>query len=209
MASLVIRAPFAAVPGAIPDDYDITENFETTGRVTVGVNGNDPAQLALQPIFPGTLTFKPDASTSVADPGQPDADPVIGDLYLELTDPGVFAEWRDLVPHFAYPLLIAYFGVALPPEFFTQTVLRGSVADPSNVLGGAAGDVARAGAFAAGQIGVSIGADEMAPEAAPQVLMGSVRAEVQLALGVRTTVLTAPPPPIVSLDASRVLAAPD
>jgi Putative peptidoglycan binding domain len=208
--SLVIRAPFAAVPGAIPDHYEITEDFETTGRMTVSVDANDPARLALQPIFPGTLTFKPDpGSTPVANPGQPDADPVTGDLYLEMTDPGVFAEWRDLAPHFAYPLLVGYLGVALPPEFFTQTVLQGSVADPFNVLGDAAGDVARANAFAGGQIGVSIGAGDVTPDAAPQALMVNAHAEVQLAFGVRTAVLAEAPPSIVGLEASRVLDAPD
>jgi hypothetical protein len=118
MATLFIRAPFAAGAAAAASVFTIVE--DAVGRITVTIDGTDPTRLALQPVFPGRLTFKPTAALA------PTA-PIVGNLYLEIA-PAASLELTKLLTDLPYSFLVVYENVVLSAAFFDGTVKNTPIA---------------------------------------------------------------------------------
>ena len=211
--SLFIRAPFAPTPTTSAGHYTISDDFAGSGDLVVNIDAADAERLSLAPAFPGTLTFKPaDGETASPNPADPAANPIVGDLFLELTDPAPFAQLAGIA-HFAYPVLLAYLDVALAPAFFTGTVVGGRILDPLKALPRRPGPAQKAHAFAKGQIGVHVSptrsdAGCVLPVLAPLEVAGSAMA--RLRFGVRTHLNpTVAQPSLAALPRNAILAPPD
>ncbi|MBK7536804.1 MAG: hypothetical protein IPI49_15860 [Myxococcales bacterium] len=115
-----LRTPFLPVAGSTAADYELIE--DQLDHLTVRVNGTTPDRLKLQPVFPGTLTFKPRFPSSIPpDPGT-STTTIEGDLFLSL-DPKRQEDIERAAPHLNYQFVFGYLGVTLNSSFFTNVVL--------------------------------------------------------------------------------------
>lgn len=208
---LFVRAPFEAVAGSAAEHYTVTADFDTAQRTTVQVNGENLARLHLQPVFPGKLTFKPEfPGTIPEDPSKPDAAPVKGDLFLELSEHSKELGHKDNAPSFAYGLLFVYLGVTLTSSFFRDTVVKVLKGRPKEKR--SAAELSRL--FAQGLISVdivpkkdSVGHAFPAVQADPATKLGAIT----LVLGTRSQSNPDVSPPLLAspdLKTSNILASP-
>jgi hypothetical protein len=211
--SLFIRAPFAPTPTTSAAHYTIGDDFAGSGDLVVSIDTGEVERLSLAPAFPGTLTFKPaDGVVPSANPADTSASPVVGDLFLELTDPAPFRQLAGIA-HFAYPVLLAYLDVALTPAFFSGTVVEGRILDPLKVLPRRPGPTQKAHAFAKGQISVHVSPTRDDPGCVMPVLTpleAAGSATGRLRFGVRTHLNpTVMQRSLAALPGDAILAPPD
>lgn len=152
-----LRTPFLPVAGSTAADYELIE--DQLDHLTVRVNGTTPDRLKLQPVFPGTLTFKPLPGERVPDDPST-AGPIRGNLFLSL-DPKRQEDIAKGAPHLNYQFVFGYLGVTLDSSFFTNVALP-SLRNPAGTYSikvegknlTTAGQVAKA--FARGDISADI-----------------------------------------------------
>lgn len=114
-----LRTPFLPVEGSTAAHYTLPEDLVT--RLRVNVDGAAPARLKLQPVFPGTLTFKHLPNQTV--PEDPSTSGTIrGHLFLEISPKGQQAI-AAAASHLSYGLIFAYLDVTLDSEFFNKVAL--------------------------------------------------------------------------------------
>src|SRR5262249_33305599 len=120
--TLYFRAPLGKVPGSTAAHYTVTSSLGAAKRTTIQVDGTNGNRLRLEPVFPGKLTFRADATAIVPVDPSTGTGTILGNLYLELSPAGVTELRRD-APTLGYPLCFAYLNVTLNASFFTGTVL--------------------------------------------------------------------------------------